>query len=162
MAMKQQFHWPTTEYLNIYTARVLLGGGVAGYAYYPYAHGASFDGIVMLYSQVGLTKALTGTLAHEIGHYLGLPHPFDQGCQNNDCLMQGDRVCDTPPDASFFFEGCIYSNNCGTDADDPTINNPFTADVPDLNDRQRDIVQIRVIQPFQAVDHDSPGARLLR
>lgn len=139
--MKQAFYWPTDLYLNIYVARTLLGGGVAGYAYYPYAAGEFYDGIVMLHSQIGRSKANSGTLAHEIGHYLGLPHPFDQGCQNDDCLIQGDRVCDTPPDDAIYFEGCGPANHCQTDADDTSINNPFQSDTTDFNDLYMDYNQ---------------------
>ncbi|MEL7533601.1 MAG: M43 family zinc metalloprotease [Bacteroidota bacterium] len=140
-AMKQEFYWPTDQYLNIYVARTLLGGGVAGYAYYPYAAGDFYDGIVMLHSQIGSSKANSGTLAHEVGHYLGLPHPFDQGCQNDDCLIQGDRVCDTPPDDAIYFEGCGPANHCQTDADDSSINNPFQSDTTDFNDLYMDYNQ---------------------
>jgi PKD repeat protein len=63
---------------------------------------------------------------HEMGHYLGLYHTFEGGCINNDCLTDGDRVCDTPPDASVAAVLCnIAVNTCSTDADDPSTNNPF-------------------------------------
>ncbi|MDX2246891.1 MAG: zinc-dependent metalloprotease [Bacteroidia bacterium] len=135
--MKQQFYWDPNRYLNVYIARNLLGGGVLGYAYYPTSHGQFWDGIVLLTSMIGRSKANSAVFAHEIGHYLGLPHPFDQGCRNNDCLLDGDRVCDTPPDNSTF-EGCGTFNSCSTDADDPSLNNPFTTDVPDANSQYMD------------------------
>ena len=35
-----------------------------------------------------------------MGHYFGLYHTFEGGCGNADCLIDGDRVCDTPPEQS--------------------------------------------------------------
>ena len=135
--MKQQFNWDPSQYLNVYIARNLLGGGVLGYAYYPTSHGQFWDGIVLLTSIVGRSKANSAVFAHEIGHYLGLPHPFDRGCKNDDCLIDGDRVCDTPPDNSTF-EGCHAFNSCTTDTDDPSANNPFTTDNNDMNNLYMD------------------------
>ncbi|MEO0473055.1 MAG: M43 family zinc metalloprotease, partial [Bacteroidota bacterium] len=138
-AFKQIYNWDPTQYLNVYVVRsIRINGGFAlGYAYYPLSAGEFWDGIVLRYSTVGGSKAGTATFGHEIGHYLGLPHPFDRGCDNGDCFLFGDRVCDTPPDNSTF-EGCGYSNSCSTDADDPSSNNPFTTDEEDLNDLYMD------------------------
>ena len=55
--------------------------------------------------------------AHEIGHYLGLDHTFANGCANADCMLDGDRVCDTPPDNSPSFAPCGI-NSCNTDSPD--------------------------------------------
>ena len=38
------------------------------------------------------------TLTHELGHYFNLDHTFN-GCGTN-CTTQGDKVCDTPAEAS--------------------------------------------------------------
>lgn len=137
MSMKAEFNWNPSQYLNIYVVRGINfnGQGIAGYAYYPTSAGQFWDGVVVRQSVVGLSEEESGTTIHEIGHYLGLPHPFNGGCANDDCFLQGDRVCDTPPDNNnITFEGCGgSSNNCSTDADDPSPQNPFTTDVPDFN-----------------------------
>jgi hypothetical protein len=48
------------------------------------------------------------TATHEIGHYLGLFHPYFEGCgvaAEPDCYTTGDRICDTPPDQASH-DGC--------------------------------------------------------
>lgn|GEM_PF-3317777 len=48
---------------------------------------------------VDYKKLLLGVLAHEVGHYLNLFHPW-AGCGGNaslSCDSEGDFVCDTPP-----------------------------------------------------------------
>lgn len=69
-------------------------------------------------------------LTHECGHYLGLLHTFDGGCKNDDCQLDGDMVCDTPPDNSLF-ESCV-DNSCTTDTLSNFSNNIFFEDVPDM------------------------------
>lgn len=68
-------------------------------------------------------------VAHEMGHYLSLLHTFQgTNCLNNDCTLDGDLVCDTPPDRSIKGSSCASpENSCNTD----TISGPFTTDVPD-------------------------------
>ncbi len=92
----------------------------AGYA--TYSDGSDFrDGIVVTGFGV--------LLAHEMGHYLGLKHTFTFGsCVNNDCSVDGDGVCDTPPQ-SISAGSCISpQNSCFTD----TLSG-FGADTVDLN-----------------------------
>ena len=77
------------------------------------------DGIV--------TTGFGQLLAHEMGHYLSLKHTFLPGnCSNNDCSVDGDGVCDTPPSSTF--GTCIAQNSCSSD----TLSG-FATDVPDLN-----------------------------
>ena len=84
------------------------------------------DGIVMEARYFNENPDHLEILAHELGHYLGLLHTFSGGCKNDDCLKDGDRVCDTPPDRSNDAALCQSGvNTCRTDEDDLSNNNPF-------------------------------------
>lgn len=105
--MKTATAWPHDRYLNIWVVPAICGfsgdcadcSGIAGYAYYPDI-GAPWYGSVVAAQFIG--GSLTGrggrTLVHELGHNLGLAHPFEGGCGTTDCHTSGDEVCDTPPD----------------------------------------------------------------
>ncbi|MEM6397326.1 MAG: M43 family zinc metalloprotease [Bacteroidota bacterium] len=122
LALKDLARWTPTEYVNVYVVREIcglgFGCGVAGYAYLPGAHGGPLDGIVIEARWMGEDEADNSVLTHEVGHYLGLRHTFQGGCTNNDCLVDGDQVCDTPPDNSTTPVPCDGSvNTCTTDTD---------------------------------------------
>lgn len=112
-------NWDCKRYINIWLVTDLFdngfGCGLAGYAYFPGA-GCNVDGIVQE-SRYWITKGGTGVTAHEMGHYFGLNHTFSGGCTNANCLLDGDRVCDTPPDNSPSFAAC-NTNSCNTDSPD--------------------------------------------
>ncbi|MBP7449041.1 MAG: T9SS type A sorting domain-containing protein [Flavobacteriales bacterium] len=143
-ALKGTVGWPRTEYLNIWLVAEItsmsVGDGIAGYAYLPDAHGLPMDGIVNEARWFGSSIDNSKVHIHEVGHYLGLYHTFEGGCGNANCLENGDRVCDTPPDQSTAPIACNSSvNTCSSDSDDPSPNNPFRAvglggvgDVPEL------------------------------
>jgi gliding motility-associated-like protein len=120
--LKDLSRWEPREYVNIWVVKEIcglgLGCGVAGYAFYPGAHGGTRDGIVVEARWLAGNEAKVGVLIHELGHYLGIRHTFDGGCVNDDCTTDGDRVCDTPPDQSRAAVPCSGSaNSCTTDTD---------------------------------------------
>ncbi|MFT6020285.1 MAG: gliding motility-associated-like protein [Flavobacteriales bacterium] len=137
LLMKDVSRWDPTRYINIWVVKEICstaaGCGVAGYAYFPSSHGDPEDGLVVESKWLGGTPGDASVLAHEMGHYLGLYHTFQGGCGNNDCLVDGDRVCDTPPDQSTVGPPCnIDVNSCSTDVNLSDLNNPFTTDQNDM------------------------------
>lgn len=128
--LKNLIRWDPTKYLNIWLVNEItsqsMGSGVAGYAYLPSSHGNPEDGIVNEARWFGSDPNNSKVHIHEAGHYLGLYHTFEGGCTNNNCQVDGDMVCDTPPDNSTAATSCTFTpNSCTTDDDDLTANNPF-------------------------------------
>jgi hypothetical protein len=119
LAMKNLNRWKPKEYVNIWLVKTICstvtGCGVSAYAYYPSYHGNNLDGIVAEYGHF-TSAAQVAILAHEMGHYFGLHHTFEGGCTNNNCLSDGDKVCDTPPDKSTSGIPCGQTaNTCSSD-----------------------------------------------
>lgn len=124
LAMKNLDRWDPHLYLNVWIIQYTGSSTIAGYATYPVAVGSGEDGIVIQYNY--LTASLFG---HEVGHYLGLYHTFEGGCTNNNCQLDGDQVCDTPPDATNDYT--CPNNSCATEMNDTSSFNPFTGNVND-------------------------------
>ena len=130
LTLKNLVRWDPTKYLNIWVVNsinsVSMGPGVAGYAFFPSAYGTSQDGIVNEVGYFWSTTDNSKVVIHEVGHYLGLYHTFEGGCTNSNCMLDGDKVCDTPPDNSTSPVTCGNTvNTCATDDDDLSTNNPF-------------------------------------
>ncbi len=131
-AMKMNTGWDREKYFNIWIPTGICSSAldicnIAGYSNLASYHGANRDGIVCRSDFFGTSPNKTKVLIHELGHWLNLYHTFEGGCQNNNCLMQGDFVCDTPPDASQFSYLCTAVNSCLSDGEDSNIRNPFRA-----------------------------------
>ena len=83
--------WDTSSFVNMYTCSIDGGGSYLGFAYLPGTTSHSRDGIVLNYAELGSAEYSGSTIAHEVGHHLGLYHTFDNGCD------PGDYIDDTPP-----------------------------------------------------------------
>jgi gliding motility-associated-like protein len=135
--------WNPRCYVNIWLVNS-IPTSVVGYAYMPSAHGMPMDGIIIEAGYFGTSYANDVVVAHEVGHYLGLFHTFEGGCSNTDCSIDGDRVCDTPPDQSTAGISCSSSvNSCSTD-----VLSGFATDQNDLTQDYMDYGNFNCMKVF--------------
>lgn len=105
--------------INVYFLS-LSAMSLCGFAYYPGTGSPSQTNRQgAIYMALACSNPGNSTLAHEMGHFLNLPHPFDQTSSNPqatwaervtrnpnetaprlpaNCATAGDRFCDTPAD----------------------------------------------------------------
>ena len=118
---KAATHEGDASTLNIWTTN---GPGYLGFATFPswYKRSPQLDGIVIDYNSFvggayGTHFSLGKTATHETGHWLGLLHTFQGGCND-----KGDYVADTP-DERFPASGCPEGlDTCPTPGNDPIHN----------------------------------------
>lgn len=117
-ALKPFSIWDASRYMNMWSVAFNGGSGILGYAQFP-GGAASTDGVVSDYRYFGSDDDpnvtlpapfnLGRTMTHEVGHYLGLFHTFQDGCSG------GDLVADTPAVATPNYGCPAGTDSCASD-----------------------------------------------
>jgi gliding motility-associated-like protein len=148
-------------HINVYVVERICGSctgdacDIGGYASYAPDHGQVTDGIVIKRDLILSDDCQDlKVFLHELGHYANLYHTFQQGCKNDDCLEDGDRVCDTPPSRDAYglpSHPCLSGdgvNSCQTDTNPSDPNNPFSTDQADPSDNFMSYAPLSCVHRF--------------
>lgn len=125
--------------VNVFFVNSINGGGVCGYAYYPFN---SDQSLRILMDNDCTSTYVNGTFVHEFGHHLSLPHthnntsngPSDSDAEHvprtgpqSNCTTDGDYICDTAADPTGTTSSCNYTGG-GSDI----YGNPYNPDVDNI------------------------------
>ncbi|MDP6909771.1 MAG: zinc metalloprotease, partial [Flavobacteriales bacterium] len=129
-------YWNSSRYFNVWVVATIDSDGgqgiTLGYAQFPGFGSAQTDGVVIRANYVGSIETAQSNgnvgrvLTHEAGHWLGLFHTFQGGC--NGVFPFGEGVDDTPPTVEANFGCPLALNSCSND-------NP---DLPDMVENYMD------------------------
>jgi len=155
--MKETFRYGNASSLNVWTVGFNEGDGqgLLGYATFPtdYKESPTKDGVVVLHSTLpdnGQAPYNKGrTLTHESGHWSGLYHTFEGGCQGT-----GDSVDDTPPEKEAAFGCPTGRSTCPGGKQDPVTNfMDYTDDICMTGFTEGQGVRVRAqMRTFRSVD----------
>jgi len=151
-ALKDLSFWDSNRYLNLWLVNSVCERegqvcALRGYAYLPGIHGTALDGVVVEGDFWGSSIDSMAVPIYYVGRYLNLwPTSYrnvnSTPCENGNCLLAGDRVCDTPPDQERGGPACgQVANTCDSDGADPdSSRNPLAGlDVQDLYENFMDL-----------------------
>lgn len=165
--------WDPTQYINVFIEE-LISIPAAGYTYLPYLTSPVVGGLSPILSpetelfypiMIALDFRLfngqysnTNTFAHEMGHYLGLYHTF-QDCQT------GDFCDDTPPHTLPSNPAIAWNNNRTNCTNAPFISTNFMDYISSRDNFTFD-QKIRMTKVFENAlfmpkDLNKPDARLM-
>jgi hypothetical protein len=143
--------WDSKHYLNFWIVKDLTqvsgGGTILAYATLPEFEAAGSTrktqsgiiGLIDVYRENISDPFYKHALSHEVGHWLGLRHPFQEdeksileedpenpenmivtGCNDGDCKFKGDKICDIPQAKQEFLSCARNLNSC---PNEPQIDN---------------------------------------
>ncbi|MFK7924620.1 MAG: T9SS type A sorting domain-containing protein [Bacteroidia bacterium] len=151
--MKALAFWDSNKYLNLWVVNSIceytnFNCDIPGYAYLPGAHGTTLDGVVLEEQFFGSSAEQNAVGTYFFARYLNLWRTSYRDlnrpkCDNTDCAVRGDRVCDTPPDSTLGGPAVCgtLQNSCDSDSAhaDPLINPFYQKDVSDIYENFMDL-----------------------